>query len=109
MENEAARILAAKGYDIEQNPDVPGSKNPDYRIEERIFDCVAPTTTRIENIYSRIERKIENHQTERVLLYLKDNPANIEVLRERLIRRPIPGLKEVIVLTHDGTPIYLFP
>lgn len=109
MENEAARILATQGFDIEQTPDVPGSKNPDYRIEERIFDCIAPTTTRTENIYSRIENKLKKGQTQRVLLYLKDNPTNIEALRERLIKKPIPGLKEVMVLTHDGVTVHLFP
>jgi hypothetical protein len=40
-ENESARTLARTGYAIEQNPTVPGDKNPDYRIEGKIFDNLA--------------------------------------------------------------------
>ncbi|WP_218031493.1 CdiA C-terminal domain-containing protein [Paenibacillus kobensis] len=45
-ENEAAEILAKNGYKVEQNPNVPNTtKNPDYKIEGKIFDCYSPKPT----------------------------------------------------------------
>ncbi|MGH3896729.1 MAG: hypothetical protein ACRDTA_00460, partial [Pseudonocardiaceae bacterium] len=54
-ENDSAEILARAGYDVEQNPSVPGDKEPDYRIEGLIFDNYAPTTGNVRNIADRIE------------------------------------------------------
>jgi hypothetical protein len=54
-ENDSARVLARQGYDVEQNPEVPGDKNPDYRIEGEIFDNVAQTTPRARNVHRRGE------------------------------------------------------
>ena len=34
-ENEAADTLSKIGYHVEQNPAVPGSKKPDYRIKKQ--------------------------------------------------------------------------
>ncbi len=48
-ENESAIILARAGYSVEQKPTVPGKENPDYKIEERIFDCYAPSTAKVYN------------------------------------------------------------
>lgn len=45
MENKAAETIAKNGYDIEQNPIVNNSsRNPDYKIEGKIFDCYSPDT-----------------------------------------------------------------
>ena len=41
-------------YDIEQNPTVPGDKNPDYRIEGQIFDNYAPSSGNARNIATNI-------------------------------------------------------
>ena len=38
LENEAATTLAPAGYQVQQL----GGKNPDFRIEGKIFDCVPP-------------------------------------------------------------------
>jgi hypothetical protein len=56
-ENESAIILANAGYNVEQNPTVSGDKNPDYRIEGRIFDCYAPSTKNFRNIIETIRGK----------------------------------------------------
>jgi hypothetical protein len=57
-ENEAADVLAKYGYVVEQNPTMPGSKNPDYLIEGKIFDCYSPREgTSVRNIGSTIAKK----------------------------------------------------
>jgi hypothetical protein len=69
-ENDSAALLARLGYDIEQKPQVPGRKKPDYRIEGAIFDHVAPTTDRALNIYDRVEEKVTERQAKRVVVRL---------------------------------------
>lgn len=69
LENEAATALAQAGYDVEQNPSVPGSKNPDYKIEGKVFDCAAPTTADAYSIWSNIrKKKVETGQADRVII-----------------------------------------
>ncbi len=70
-ENEAAKVLAKYGYEIEQNPKVPGNKNPDYLIEGEIFDCYTPQDLNsARNIASTIQGKIDEGQTNRIILNL---------------------------------------
>ena len=73
-ENESATTLARQGYDIEQNPTVPGDKNPDHHIEGQIFDNYAPSSDSARNIADNIERKVVNGQTDRVVLNLIGHP-----------------------------------
>lgn len=108
-ENESATTLARAGYDVEQNPDVPGPKNPDYRIEGRIFDNIAPVTGNPRNIHSRIAEKVADGQTDRVVLNLADSPVDVERLRSQMRDWPIEGLKEVIVIDRNGTVLHLYP
>lgn len=107
-ENEAADTLAQSGYDIEQNPSVPGSKRPDYRIEGKIFDNIAPKTDNPRSIWSRAKDKIDEQQTERVVLNLDDSAVDIDVLRAQFADWPIEGLQEVLVV-RGGQVIPLFP
>ncbi|ENK9962541.1 hypothetical protein AB4G05_005170 [Salmonella enterica] len=53
-ENESAIILSQRGYNVEQNPSVPGIKNPDFKINGEVFDNIAPTTSNVRNIYDRV-------------------------------------------------------
>ncbi|MBV9024027.1 MAG: hypothetical protein JO362_09585 [Streptomycetaceae bacterium] len=57
-ESESADTLAKAGYQVEQNPDVPGDKNPDYRVEGKIFDCYAPTSDSVKGVSRGIEGKL---------------------------------------------------
>lgn len=112
LENEAATTLARAGYDVEQQPSVPGAKRPDYRIEGKIFDCVAPTTPRARNVWSSIlKEKIEKEQTERVIINLDDPDAQVSVeeLREQFQAYPMPGLKEAKVIAPGGAIIDIYP
>ncbi len=106
-QDESARTLAQHGYDIERGPATPGPKNPDYRIEGKIFDNYAPTADKARNIWDGVRRKITDEQTERVVLNLDDSAVSLNALREQF-RYPIDGLLEVIVVK-GGDVIPLFP
>jgi len=107
-ENEGAQALARLGYDVEQNPAVPGVKKPDYRIEGKIFDAHAPQTSRARNIAGTIRGKVEEEKTFRLLVHLDDSAVAIDDLREQLQAWPIPRLEEVLVLK-AGQITRLFP
>ncbi len=109
-ENESADILAARGYRVEQNPAPPAgsTRHPDYLIEGQYFDCVAPTTSRVRNVASRIQEKVDIEQARRIVVNLTDSNVTIQELRNQLSDWPIPNLEEVIVI-QDGQIILLFP
>jgi hypothetical protein len=113
-ENEAAEILARAGYDVEQNPAVEGtSREPDYRIEGRIFDCYAPTSDKPRNIWTEInDRKVNpsngDRQADRIVLHLDDSNVDLGALRKQFQDWAMPGLKEVIVILR-GKVLPLWP
>jgi hypothetical protein len=108
-ENETADALARAGYRVEQNPSVPGPKNPDFLIEGRIFDNVAPTTRNPRNIWSRIlDEKVRPGQADRIVINLDDSAVDLEALRRQFRDYPMPGLKEAIVV-RGGRVIRLWP
>lgn len=102
-ENESADILAREGYNAEQNPDVPGGKRPDYKIDGKIYDNDAPSTSNPRNIWSEVEGKIMRGQTKNVVINLKDSQVNMNTLSKQLSDWPIEGLEEVIVIRPDGS------
>ncbi|MFJ2416788.1 CdiA C-terminal domain-containing protein [Streptomyces brevispora] len=108
-QNEAADKLAQKGYDVENAPEVPGSRNPDYRINGKIFDCYAPSGGNARNIASEMQKKIEKRQTERIVLNLSDSSVDLAKMRAQLHDWPTPGLKEVISIDKFGNILHLFP
>ncbi|WP_156908093.1 hypothetical protein [Desulfovibrio cuneatus] len=57
-ENESAALLAQRGYYVEQNPITIGSKNPDYKINGEIFDCLAPTTSSPRRVWTAVGKKL---------------------------------------------------
>ena len=100
-ENEAAAILVENGYDVEQNPDVPGGKNPDYILsgpegngiigEGVVADALSPTTSNTFNIVTRIDEKITSGQAEAVAVNLAGSEATAQELIEELARNPVDG------------------
>jgi hypothetical protein len=106
-ENESAQVLARFGYDIEQNPKLPGDKRPDYLIEGRVFDHMAPETPRARNIWGRAGQKVKEGQASRIVINLDDSRVRVDELREQF-RWPIPGLEEVLVIRR-GDVRRLFP
>ncbi len=93
---------------MEQGPKVPGSKNPDYRIDEEIFDNYAPTTTKVRSIWSEVANKITSGQTNRIVLNLSDNQVELAILKAQFDAWPISGLKQIIVVKGDSV-IYFWP
>ncbi len=108
-ENESAQKLAKGGYDVVQNPKVPGGKNPDYLIEGRVFDNYAPSTSKVRNIYSEIKTaKVDSGQATRIVLNLDDSPVTIEALTKQFKDWPMSGLDEIIIVRGDKV-IPFFP
>jgi hypothetical protein len=108
-ENESADILAKNGYDVQQQPKVPGDKNPDYRIEGQIFDNIAPTTSNPRSIAFRIQQKVDQGQADRIVVNLADSPVDLTSLSAQLHDWPIQGLKEVKVIDPQGNVVDFYP
>jgi hypothetical protein len=110
-ENESADILSQKGYDVEQNPKVPGPSNPDYKLEGKVFDCYAPSEKKsVRGIWSYIkEEKLEKGQTTRVVLNLQDWGGDIAALRKQFHDWPMAGLDEILVIMKDKSVFHLVP
>jgi hypothetical protein len=111
IENDSARILANKGYNVVQNPKVPGvEKNPDYLIEGNVFDCYAPEEgTPAENIVKAMNRKVGEKQADRIVLNLRDSDVTRYQLRDALNAGAHPDLKEVIVIDQNRNVIRFYP
>ncbi len=108
-ENESADILAKNGYHVEQNPNVPGGRNPDYRMEGKIFDNYAPTSADARNIAKEMEKKVNKLQADRIVLNLSDSPVDLAKMSAQLHDWPIQGLKEVKVIDAQGNVIDFYP
>ena len=118
MENSGAVAIAARGYQIQQNPtkaevararhetgDVGNPrKDPDYLLEGRVFDCYSPVKPdkAVRGIWVEAKRKVDRGQTQRVVVNLEDWRGNISALRKQFADWPIEGLKEVKVITREG-------
>ena len=109
LENEAADKLANAGYKVEQNPQVPGAKNPDYRIEGEIFDGYSPHTSNASTVRNEIALKVSEGQADRIVLNLTDSNLTRFQLRQELAQFPIPGLKEIILIDKIGNIVRFFP
>jgi hypothetical protein len=119
MENSGAAVLADEGWHVKQNP-TPDEvaqarqesgdtgdpqRNPDYLVEGRVFDCYSPTspTKPARGIWAEVEEKVvEKQQTQRVVVNLEDWRGDVSGLRRQFGDWPIPGLKEVKVITPEG-------
>ena len=110
-ENETADTLARNGYDIEQNPPTKtNGKNPDYKIDGKYFDCYAPDSDNLDQIRKTLSRKVGDGQADRIVLNLDDCPRSPSEIEDVLRRKPIAGLKEIIVVNNGQvTPFYPFP
>jgi hypothetical protein len=109
-ENESADTLAKKGYDVEQNPKVEGTKEPDYAIEGKIFDCYAPMPqTNPRNVWDVVFKKIDKKQTDRIVMNLSDWEGKTDDLIKQFKEWEIPELKEIIVIEKNGNIFHLLP
>jgi Contact-dependent growth inhibition CdiA C-terminal domain len=98
-ENESAEVLAKNGYEVEQNPAIPGTgKKPDYRVEGQIFDNYAPTTDSPRNIWKEVQRKVIAGQTKRIIVNLHDSKVDLPTLTKQFADWPISDLEQVLVI-----------
>lgn len=113
-QNETAIIMDRAGYGAHQLRDrelsadelraagLNPTKNPDYIIEGRIFDNIAPITDSICNAHDRIKKKISRGQTQRVIVNLAGSNISRADLESYLREHPIPRLREVITIDQQG-------
>jgi hypothetical protein len=123
-ENDAATILAGRGFRVRQNP-APGEveqarrltgdtgdpeTNPDYLIEGRVFDCYSPDETKdVRGVWSVVEDKVQKGQTQRVVINLHDWGGEMTDLRAQFSAWPMEGLKEVKAITPGGDIVQILP
>lgn len=111
MENEAAKTIAKNGYDIDQNPTISNSsRNPDYKIEGKIFDCYSPeSSTPVRSIWSNVEDKVVTKlQTRRIVLNLDRWNGSINYLTTQFESYTIEGLVEILIV-QDGNVFRFYP
>ncbi|SNZ21744.1 hypothetical protein SAMN06265368_4874, partial [Cohaesibacter gelatinilyticus] len=104
-EQDSAFVLKEAGYTVEHQPlvkpddDLKKDANPDYRINGKIYDCYAPTSTSARNIWTFIMRnKIEARQTKRVVLNLRDTPVTVFEIIQQFKAAGTPGLLDLIII-----------
>jgi hypothetical protein len=114
LQNRSANVLAQAGYDIEYrhnkpitieetsvNPRLKIGRRPDYLIDGKVFDHLAPQKgTSVRSIITRnIKRdKIDQGQATRFILNLDRSEVTIDQLQEQLTKYPVEGLDEIIVV-----------
>lgn len=107
-ENESADTLADNGYNVEQNPKVPGPKKPDFRIEGEIYDNYAPSTNDARNIVDVMRDKAGRGQADRIVLNLDDSLVQLDEIKTALSDFPISKLREIIIVK-GGNIILFYP
>lgn len=118
-ENQSADILARNGYRVEQNPvlndadriaaGIAPGKNPDFRIEGRVFDAYSPQSSSAASVYNGIAQKVGAGQAHRIVVNLADSPVRPGDIQQALRNAPINGLQEVIVIDRAGGLHRTFP
>ena len=87
---------------------------PDFRIEGRIFDNYAPKTSNPRNIWTvindtKVNPAAKSMQADRIVLNLRDSGVDLSALLRQFRDWPMPNLREVLVVTREGTIISLWP
>ena len=91
-ENQSADILWLNGHNVEQRPDVPGPKRPDYRIDGEVFDNYAPKTEqRSQCLANSFRENSKKHQTRNVVINLQDSNLTLSQIEEQF--RSLSNLK----------------
>ncbi len=115
-ENDAALILEKNGFEVQQLKEKTGF--PDKTITTRIggkrvtrvFDTLAPTTSRVENVMDRISEKVGKGQN-RLILYLRHSAVDVKALKAELLKNPqiYRGLDEILAIMPSGEVTYFWP
>ncbi|GAB3811852.1 CdiA C-terminal domain-containing protein [Micromonospora zhanjiangensis] len=85
-------------------------QNPDYLIEGHVFDCYSPKPdTKVRNVWTEVSKKVADDQTQRVVLNLQDWRGDLSAMRTQFDDWPMPGLKEAVALTRNGSLVQIVP
>jgi hypothetical protein len=120
LEDASADILAKAGYKVEQNPvltaeqraaqGIKPGKDPDYLIEGNVFDGYSPSSNKLDSVIKGTKKKIDDQQTQRVVLNLADSPdVRITDIQQAARNGEIPGLKELIIIDKYGVIHRTYP
>jgi hypothetical protein len=80
----------------------PG-KNPDFLIEGKVYDAYGPTNNDPASAYSGIAVKVDEGQTQNVVVNLGRSGMTRAELENQLLANPIENLKEVLIIGPDGS------
>lgn len=108
LQNGAAALLSKLGYSVQQSQPPRGTKQPDFIIEGKWWDCYAPTSAIPKNVRKAMHKKVKDEQADRIILDLTDSELPPDALRQKLTQDPISGLKEIKIV-RDGTVIDFYP
>jgi|GEM_PF-3651051 len=115
LQNNAADLLANKGYDVELLPNTKGgnsyginsTSNPDFLINGKAFDCYSPETLKVRNIWGTVVKKTEE-QAGRIVLNLDGYKGSMGELYKQFNTYEIPTLEELLIIK-DGKVTRLKP
>jgi hypothetical protein len=92
---------------------------PDCLLEGRVFDCSSRREIRgcarrgpgsgVRGPGSGVRKKVQEEQTQRVVVDLEDWEGDLTALRRQFDDWPIPGLREVKANTPNGEIVQLVP
>ncbi len=100
-ENESAEVLANNGFRVVQSPDVPGTKNPDFLLDDVVYDNYAPSTSSGFSIAARINEKVLSGQTNNVVLNLNDSGVDLNDLVDQMRINAVDGVDNVLIIRND--------
>jgi hypothetical protein len=101
-QNESADTLAREGYDISHSNDrLPNGKQPDYKINGQYADHYNPRSNNVDQVRKKISQKVGDGQADRLVVRLDDTTLTTREVTSALQRKPVEGLKEVILI-EDG-------
>jgi len=111
-QNESADYLAEQGFEVRHNQDaLPNGKEPDYHMEGNYWDHLNPTTNNVDQVRKGIRKKADpdpaKRQADRVVVRLDDTQVTTAQLIGILQRKPIPELREAIII--EGGSFTMFP
>lgn len=114
-QNETANTLANQGYEVRMLDEIDGgngfgvtpNKNPDFLIENKVFDCYAPKpNANVRNIINEIKNKTKE-QAQRIILNLDGfSTEKVDEIIETIIRKANPNgdlknLSELIIVKDE--------
>jgi hypothetical protein len=107
LQAEAALLLARAGYEVDHSG--AETAGADYTVEGRPFECYAPQSASVNQIWDEAKHKVTEGQANRLVIHVDRTTVDVAALREVFSQYPIRGLRELVVITKDRTIVPLWP